>query len=90
MAPGKPDAFFGRRAAGGAVPQFRGVFKTRLTGRGGKMKNCSSGRTGSFEILNTGGTEVYKKRFSIADLPCKKVFSSKGIDFFQGTIILFL
>ena len=43
MAPGKPDAFFGRRAAGVAISKNRGVFKTRLTGRGGKMKNCSSG-----------------------------------------------
>lgn len=80
MAPDKPDAFFGRRAAGVAVSQIRGVFKTRLTGRGEKMKNCSSGRTSSFVILNAGGTEVYKKRFPIAVLPCKKRFFEKGID----------
>ena len=77
MAPDKPDAFFGRRAAGVAISKNRGVYKTRLTGRSGKMKNCSSGRTSSFVILNAGGTEVYKKRFSIADLPCKKVFFFK-------------
>ena len=48
MAPDKPDAFFGRRAAGVAVPQFRGVFKTRLTGRGGKISKLPVRKNGQF------------------------------------------